>query len=93
MVAITDAHEDEHEELLETAAVTWHAATIVRAIKRSTEPGTTHVLHFDDGEWEKVGLPDSTIQLTEAPVATHCVCPRCRLTDAAGRALPLKHVG
>ena len=32
-------------------------ATIVKGIKRSREAGVTHLMHFDDGDFEKVGLP------------------------------------
>ena len=36
-----------------------HPATVVRHFKKSKEVGVTHLLHFDDGDIEKVGLPDA----------------------------------
>ena len=68
-----------------------HPATVVRHFKKSKEAGVTHLLHFDDGDIEKVGLPDDeTIQfLDEVPRVTRCVCARCVLREQSGRELPL----
>ena len=37
-----------------------YPATVVKHFKKSKEVGVTHLLHFDDGDVEKVGLPDDT---------------------------------
>ena len=69
----------------------YYMATVVKHFKRSREAGVTHLLHFDDGDIEKVGLPDDeTIQfLDEVPRVTRCVCARCVLREQSGRELPL----
>ena len=71
-------------------SVQYLPATIVKAIKKSKEAGVTHLMHFDDGDFEKVGLPDPgiTFDIAES-VVSMCKCLRCTRTSPGGRALPL----
>ena len=75
----------------EDAEATHYPATVVRHFKKSKEAGVTHLLHFDDGDIEKVGLPDAeTIHfLDEEPCVTRCVCVRCVMREPSGRELPV----
>ena len=69
-----------------------YPATVVKHFKKSKEVGVTHLLHFDDGELEKVGLPDDTGTIhfcEDTPCVSRCSCVRCVLRDASGRELPL----
>ena len=38
-------------------SVQYLPATIVKAIKESKEAGVTHLMHFDDGDFEKATQP------------------------------------
>ena len=64
---------------------------IVRRIKQSKDPEITHVMHFDDGMHEKVGLPDPGIQLIAEDGVQHacCLCAKCCLHDMCGRPIPV----
>ena len=68
-----------------------YPATIVKHIKKSKDLNITHVIHFDDGVSERVGLPDDGIQLVVGgPPEVRCRCALCVLYDEDGRPLPLK---
>ena len=77
----------------EDAVVRYYPGVLVRHIKKSKDEGITHVLHFDDGGWERVGLPDPSIHILPEPRVTRCVCARCRVYGDEGRALPLHFIG
>ena len=80
----------EDDDSADEGAAAMYPALVVKRIKASMDPGITHLIHFDDGFTERVGLPDDGIVFTAQPRVDRCRCAKCVLHNDSGRALPIK---
>lgn len=56
---------DEDDSSAEEASM--YPALVVRHIKQSKDVSITHLIHFDDGMSERVGIPDTGIEFADGP--------------------------
>jgi|LauGreSuBDMM15SN_2_FD.fasta_scaffold32147_1 hypothetical protein len=77
----------------------WYPALIVdyypniekRRANGESDLDPPYLIHFDDGMWERVGLPDETIAVSYGEQAfSVCTCKKCALYGEGNRSVPLK---